>query len=63
MMVEGMPAEVVEVYRDDAGRWRWRALAGNGEEVGRSEQGYARRYYARGRAATLNPGVRVVVQP
>lgn len=53
----------VQVYRDRKGLWRWRTLARNGEQVGRSEQGYTRRYYTRTRAAVLNPGVPVEVLP
>ncbi len=51
----------VEVYRDRGKKWRWRAIARNGREVGRSEQGYVRRGYCERRAAVLNPGITVVV--
>lgn len=30
----------VERYVDDAGDWRWRAVAGNGETVADSAEGY-----------------------
>lgn len=30
----------VEFYRDDAGEWRWRAVAGNGETIADSAEGY-----------------------
>lgn len=29
-----------EVYKDNAGEWRWRRIAPNGEIVGASSQGY-----------------------
>ena len=31
-----------EVFEDDAGEWRWRLIAGNGEVVAQSE-GYTRK--------------------
>lgn len=40
----------VEVYRDDAGRWRWRILAKNHRIVAASEQGYRSKWYARRKA-------------
>ena len=30
----------VEQYRDDAGEFRWRAIAGNGETIADSAEGY-----------------------
>lgn len=35
-----MSAESVEFYKDKAGEWRWRAVAGNQEIVGTSGEGY-----------------------
>ena len=32
-----------EFYLDNAGRWRWRAIAGNGQIVASSGQGYSSR--------------------
>jgi uncharacterized protein len=29
-----------KVYRDNAGEWRWRLVAGNGRTVGDSGEGY-----------------------
>lgn len=52
----------VYVYRDAAGQWRWRVIAGNGREIGRSEEGYVRRGYATRVAGTRNPGLAVVVE-
>jgi uncharacterized protein YegP (UPF0339 family) len=40
----------VHVYRDAAGKYRWRAVAGNGEVIGDSGQGYVRRGYCAGMA-------------
>jgi len=44
----------VEVYRDDAGEWRWRTFAANGEQIARSEEGYVNRGYAVGVARERN---------
>jgi uncharacterized protein YegP (UPF0339 family) len=41
----------IEVYKDEAGEWRWRLRAGNGETVADSAEGYATRYNAE-RAST-----------
>jgi uncharacterized protein YegP (UPF0339 family) len=60
-MAAGRKPARVEVYRDRTHKYRWRAIARNGEEVARSEQGYVRRGYCRGRAEVLNPGVPVVL--
>ena len=30
-----------EVYEDSAGEWRWRGIAGNGEIIADSGEGYA----------------------
>lgn len=40
----------VEVYEDATGRWRWRAVAKNNRVVDASEQGYASKHYAIGKA-------------
>jgi uncharacterized protein YegP (UPF0339 family) len=45
----------VEVFRDGAGEWRWRTFAGNGEEVAKSEEGYADKGYAVEVASERNP--------
>lgn len=45
----------VHVYRDDVGEFRWRLKAGNGEEIGKSEEGYSDRSYARQVAVERNP--------
>lgn len=55
-----MGAEKVEVYRDDAGEFRWRRLAGNGEPVSESGEGYVNHEWAVAQAAALNEGVTVV---
>ncbi len=33
---------VYRVYEDDAGEWRWRLVAGNGEIIADSAEGYTR---------------------
>lgn len=33
----------ITVYKDEAGRWRWRRQAGNWRVVAASEQGFRRR--------------------
>lgn len=33
----------IEVYKDAAGEWRWRALSGNGRIVAESGEGYKER--------------------
>lgn len=37
----------ITVYRDEAGRWRWRRQAGNNRVVAASEQSFRTRFYAR----------------
>lgn len=36
-----------EVYQDEAGEWRWRLVAANGEKVADSGEGYTRERDAR----------------
>lgn len=36
------PAANVVYYKDEAGEWRWRAVAPNGEVVATSSEGYER---------------------
>jgi uncharacterized protein YegP (UPF0339 family) len=40
-----MTAEI-EVYEDDAGEWRWRLKAGNGETIADGAEGYDSRHNA-----------------
>lgn len=35
--------DVVEVYRDKAGEWRWRRVSSNGDIVADSGEGYVHR--------------------
>lgn len=37
----------VEVYRDKAGRWRWRAIAKNGKTISDSGEGYRTKWNAK----------------
>ena len=48
----------VHVYRNAAGKYRWRAVAGNGEVIGDSGQGYVRRGYCAGHGQEAEPGCR-----
>jgi uncharacterized protein YegP (UPF0339 family) len=45
----------VVVYKDAAGKYRWRAVARTGEVVGDSGQGYVRRGDCAGMAKKRNP--------
>lgn len=51
--------EHVEVYKDSAGEWRWRAKAGNHRIVSESGEGYKNRMYAHKNARSLFPSTRV----
>lgn len=51
--------ERVEVYKDAAGEWRWRAKAGNHKIVSESGEGYKNRMYAHKVARSLFPSTRV----
>ncbi len=53
------PVTRVEVYKDEAGEYRWRSIASNGKQVSESGEGYKNRSYAKRQAATLNAGARV----
>jgi uncharacterized protein YegP (UPF0339 family) len=47
--------DFVEVYRDEAGAWRWRRVDGdNGRIVSAATEGYADRLYATRAAAAYN---------
>ncbi len=37
---KGSNGDTWEIYKDNAGEWRWRRTASNGENVGRSGEGY-----------------------
>ena len=41
----GSDGDKWEVYRDVAGRWRWRRTAANGRIVGASTEGYENKSY------------------
>ena len=55
------PVARVEVYRDEAGEYRWRGLAANGEPVSQSGEGYVNRSWAKRQAAALNAGARITL--
>ena len=38
---KGSDGDKWEIYKDNAGEWRWRRTASNGEIVGSSSEGYA----------------------
>jgi uncharacterized protein YegP (UPF0339 family) len=52
-------ARRVEVYRDAGGEWRWRRIAGNGEIVAASGEGYADRSGAVAAATRENQGLAI----
>lgn len=51
--------EVVEIYQDTEGDWRWRGKAANGKLVSESGEGYRNRMYAQKMARALCAGARV----
>lgn len=51
----------MEVYRDRAGRWRYRVWAANGQNVRNPGQGYSRKWSAKRAARREHPGVPLVV--
>lgn len=51
---ETFMVKTVELYKDVAGQWRWRAIGGNGEVVTNSE-GYTRKWSAKRTAKKLFP--------
>jgi hypothetical protein len=57
---ETNPVETVQVYEDDRGEYRWRAIAGNGRIVATSGEGYVEEKYAAGMARRIFPGTPVV---
>lgn len=60
-MTDDTPVEEVQVYRDAAGEWRWRAKAGNNEVVADSSEGYRDHQHAMSMAERIFPGKRIVV--
>lgn len=46
---------VVRIYRDAAGEWRWSAIARNGKVVADSAEGYRNRSYCLKMARELFP--------
>lgn len=45
-MMSSMKPHRITLYKDEAGKWRWRRQAGNRRVVAASEQGFKRRKYA-----------------
>ena len=52
-------ADFTEVYQDEHGEWRWRALAGNNKVVADSGEGYHNRSHAKKMAKEMFPSARV----
>ena len=48
--------DTVEVFRDNAGEWRWHRQAANGRIVAASGEGFQDRGYAIESAQQYNPG-------
>jgi hypothetical protein len=49
----------VVIYKDEAGLWRWRGVAGNNRVIGAAEQGFRFRWYAVRKARNAFPDARV----
>lgn len=50
----------LEFYKDSAGEWRWRVRASNGEIIGASSEGYARKIDAAKNAAALRDALQTL---
>lgn len=50
----------VEIYKDKAGEWRWKAKSSNGRVVAESGEGYRNRPWARRMALEMYPDATVV---
>jgi uncharacterized protein YegP (UPF0339 family) len=53
--------DIVTVFKDKAGEWRWHRIAANGKRVSESGEGFKNRAYAMTSAATYNEGLRILV--
>jgi uncharacterized protein len=51
----------VIVYEDEAGEFRWKLVARNGEIISDSAEGYRHKGYCINMAETLNPGAELVI--
>jgi uncharacterized protein len=51
----------VIVYKDEAGEFRWKLVAENGEIISDSAEGYHHKGYAISMAEKLNPGAELVI--
>jgi uncharacterized protein len=51
----------VIVYEDEAGEFRWKLVAENGEIISDSAEGYRHKGYAITMAKKINPGAELVV--
>jgi uncharacterized protein YegP (UPF0339 family) len=51
----------VIVYKDEAGGFRWKLVAENGEIISDSAEGYHHKGYAISVAEKLNPGAELVI--
>lgn len=61
--MEGTRPDTIKVYPDEAGEWRWRRIAPNGELVSESGEGYTRKDDAMDAAdREASPDVEVVVE-
>ena len=49
------------VYKDEAGEFRWKLKAENGEIISDSAEGYHHKGYAISMAEKLNPGAELVI--
>lgn len=53
--------DIVEVYKDNGGEWRWRRVAKNGRTIGVSGEGYRTRWGANRAAKRSNDDVEIVI--
>jgi uncharacterized protein YegP (UPF0339 family) len=56
------PVVRVSVYKDAAGEWRWRGIAGNNEVVATSGEGYTEHGHAVEMAERIFPDVGINVE-
>ena len=56
------PNDTPEIFQDKAGEWRWRLIAGNGEIIATSGEGYVNETHARQMIKRLWPDARTVTR-
>jgi uncharacterized protein YegP (UPF0339 family) len=56
-----MANDVVQVYKDHNGKWRWRKMAANGKIISSSGEDFSSRRSAKRAGKRANPGIDLVV--